>query len=87
MLPWVDKCFGTFYLPMKQWPMKYGIDVPLAPGLARQLLHPFAWHYPLRPVAATGRSLATVGSKDGGWVWLGVAARKTSPTKRSTRRN
>jgi sterol desaturase/sphingolipid hydroxylase (fatty acid hydroxylase superfamily) len=39
MLPWVDKLFGTFYLP-KQWPEKYGIDTPIAPSLAGQLLDP-----------------------------------------------
>lgn len=41
IFPWVDKLFGTFYLPRKQWPMKYGIEAPTAPGLARQLLQPF----------------------------------------------
>jgi len=40
IFPWVDKLFGSFYLP-KQWPTKYGIDNPMAPGLARQLLQPF----------------------------------------------
>jgi len=39
MLPLVDKCFGTFYLP-KQWPGKYGTDEPVAPGLAHQLIDP-----------------------------------------------
>jgi sterol desaturase/sphingolipid hydroxylase (fatty acid hydroxylase superfamily) len=42
MLPWVDKCFGTFYLPKTHWPAKYGIDAPTAPSLAGQLLQPFA---------------------------------------------
>jgi len=42
MMPWVDKCFGTFYLPKNRWPAKYGIDAPMAPGLAGQLLQPFA---------------------------------------------
>jgi len=41
MIPWVDKLFGTFYLPKKQWPEKYGIDGAMASGLVRQLLHPF----------------------------------------------
>jgi sterol desaturase/sphingolipid hydroxylase (fatty acid hydroxylase superfamily) len=41
MLPWVDKCFGTFYLPKKQWPAQYGIDAPMASSLAGQLLQPF----------------------------------------------
>jgi sterol desaturase/sphingolipid hydroxylase (fatty acid hydroxylase superfamily) len=40
ILPWVDKLFGTLYLPKKQWPRQYGIDAPMAPTLAGQLLHP-----------------------------------------------
>ena len=40
MLPWLDKCFGTFYLP-KKWPSKYGIDAPVAKGLIGQLVQPF----------------------------------------------
>jgi sterol desaturase/sphingolipid hydroxylase (fatty acid hydroxylase superfamily) len=40
ILPWVDKCFGTFYLP-KKWPSKYGIDAPMAAGIVGQLLYPF----------------------------------------------
>jgi sterol desaturase/sphingolipid hydroxylase (fatty acid hydroxylase superfamily) len=39
MLPWLDQCFGTFYLP-KQWPAKYGIDAPVSSSLAEQLLQP-----------------------------------------------
>jgi sterol desaturase/sphingolipid hydroxylase (fatty acid hydroxylase superfamily) len=41
IFPWMDKVFGTFYLPGKQWPTTYGIDAPIAPGLAGQLLQPF----------------------------------------------
>jgi sterol desaturase/sphingolipid hydroxylase (fatty acid hydroxylase superfamily) len=37
MLPCVDKCFGTLYLP-SQWPAKYGSDTPIAAGLTGQLL-------------------------------------------------
>lgn len=40
MMPWVDRLFGTFYLPKEQWPTKYGIDTPTAPTLAGQLLQP-----------------------------------------------
>jgi sterol desaturase/sphingolipid hydroxylase (fatty acid hydroxylase superfamily) len=40
MLPWLDKCFGSFYLP-RSLPQKYGIDEPMAPDLAGQLLHPW----------------------------------------------
>jgi sterol desaturase/sphingolipid hydroxylase (fatty acid hydroxylase superfamily) len=41
MLPIMDKLFGTWHLPKKQWPTKYGIDDPLPADLAGQLLHPF----------------------------------------------
>jgi sterol desaturase/sphingolipid hydroxylase (fatty acid hydroxylase superfamily) len=37
MLPWVDRCFGTLYLP-HSFPEKYGSDTPLAPDLTGQLL-------------------------------------------------
>jgi sterol desaturase/sphingolipid hydroxylase (fatty acid hydroxylase superfamily) len=40
MLPVMDKLFGTWYLPEKQWPPKYGSDAPMAGGLAAQLLQP-----------------------------------------------
>lgn len=26
LLPWMDKCFGTYYLPAKEWPTRYGVD-------------------------------------------------------------
>ena len=41
MLPWVDKIFGTLYLPADQRPTRYGIDEKLAPGLLGQLFEPF----------------------------------------------
>ena len=40
MLPLVDKIFGTFYLPDRQWPVKYGIDAPTPPSLSAQLIQP-----------------------------------------------
>ncbi|MDD4914379.1 MAG: sterol desaturase family protein [Methylococcales bacterium] len=43
MLPWVDMLFGTFYLPGKQWPFKYGINGPMADSLFRQLVQPFGY--------------------------------------------
>jgi sterol desaturase/sphingolipid hydroxylase (fatty acid hydroxylase superfamily) len=39
IFPWVDRLFGTLYLP-KHWPKQYGIDGPMPSGLVRQLLHP-----------------------------------------------
>lgn len=41
MLPWVDKVFGTMYLPKGKHPQKYGIDQPVAETLAEQLIEPF----------------------------------------------
>jgi len=41
MLPVMDLLFGTWYLPAKQWPSKYGIDGPMAPDLTGQLVQPF----------------------------------------------
>jgi sterol desaturase/sphingolipid hydroxylase (fatty acid hydroxylase superfamily) len=41
MLPWVDRCFGTYYLP-EQWPEKYGTDTQLAPDVIGQLLDPLS---------------------------------------------
>jgi sterol desaturase/sphingolipid hydroxylase (fatty acid hydroxylase superfamily) len=40
MLPWVDRLFGTYYLPRKEWPKAYGIDAPLPRSLVGQLVHP-----------------------------------------------
>ena len=40
MLPWMDKLFGTWYMPKQQWPTKYGTDTPMATSLAGQLLQP-----------------------------------------------
>lgn len=41
LLPWVDRIFGTLYLPAKERPTRYGIDQSLPPSLLGQLLHPF----------------------------------------------
>ncbi|GAB6139307.1 sterol desaturase family protein [Methylosoma difficile] len=41
MFPWIDYLFGTFYLPSKQWPVKYGIDEAISANLLKQLLQPF----------------------------------------------
>ena len=40
MLPWVDRCFGTYYLPTQEWPIRYGPDTPTPPDLAHQLFQP-----------------------------------------------
>lgn len=40
MLPFVDRIFGTFYLP-RTWPADYGTDAPVAEHLLGQFLDPF----------------------------------------------
>jgi sterol desaturase/sphingolipid hydroxylase (fatty acid hydroxylase superfamily) len=37
MLPWVDRVFGTYYLP-QSWPKKYGTDTSVSSALVDQLL-------------------------------------------------
>ena len=41
MLPFVDRLFGTFYLPA-EWPSAYGTDTRVPEDLTGQLLDPFA---------------------------------------------
>jgi sterol desaturase/sphingolipid hydroxylase (fatty acid hydroxylase superfamily) len=40
MLPWVDRMFGTFYLPDRRWPVKYGVDAPMPENFPEQLIYP-----------------------------------------------
>jgi len=39
-LPWIDRIFGTYYLPRKKWPTAYGIEAKLPDSLAEQLAFP-----------------------------------------------
>lgn len=41
LLPWVDRFFGTLYLPKDKQPAHYGIDEPFPTGLLDQLARPF----------------------------------------------
>jgi sterol desaturase/sphingolipid hydroxylase (fatty acid hydroxylase superfamily) len=50
MLPVMDKCFGTFYLP-KRWPAKYGSDTRVAPDLPGQLFDPLEIHPTFRKIS------------------------------------
>jgi sterol desaturase/sphingolipid hydroxylase (fatty acid hydroxylase superfamily) len=40
MLPWVDRIFGTYYVPRNQWPAAYGIEAKLPSSLGGQLAYP-----------------------------------------------
>lgn len=39
MLPWLDRIFGSHYLP-KTWPPEYGIPEPMPDSLVGQIIHP-----------------------------------------------
>jgi len=43
MLPWMDKLFGTYYLPKQQWPMRYGINERMSPSIFEQMIQPFRY--------------------------------------------
>lgn len=61
--PWMDGIFGTLYLP-QTWPVKYGIDTPVAADLAGQLLDPLSFGEPGMAgssVAASGVPESTIG--------------------------
>jgi sterol desaturase/sphingolipid hydroxylase (fatty acid hydroxylase superfamily) len=58
MLPWMDRIFGTHYLPPREWPPAYGIDAKLPASLGAQLL------YPLRPLLAAERRLPAATAAD-----------------------
>jgi len=40
--PWIDKLFGTYYLPKEGWPEKYGLNnEPIPAGFWGQAFYPF----------------------------------------------
>lgn len=38
--PWIDKLFGTFYLPPSKWPENYGIPEDVPKGYLKQFTYP-----------------------------------------------
>ena len=40
VMPWLDRLFGTFYLPDNQWPAEYGIKAKMPESLVGQLVYP-----------------------------------------------
>lgn len=46
MLPWIDRLFGTHYLPKEQWPASYGCETLVPETLGRQLMFPLAREKP-----------------------------------------
>jgi sterol desaturase/sphingolipid hydroxylase (fatty acid hydroxylase superfamily) len=52
-LPWIDRLFGTHYLPRNEWPSAYGIEAKLPDSLAEQLAYPFRKQTPVPDEANT----------------------------------
>ena len=50
MLPFIDRLFGTFYLP-RAWPKDYGTSTPVPETMIGQLLEPLADRRGPRPIA------------------------------------
>jgi sterol desaturase/sphingolipid hydroxylase (fatty acid hydroxylase superfamily) len=48
LLPWIDILFGTHYMPRRAWPSQYGVDAPISPRMAGQLLNPLIEAIPVR---------------------------------------
>jgi sterol desaturase/sphingolipid hydroxylase (fatty acid hydroxylase superfamily) len=55
LFPWIDRIFGTFYLPDREWPQTYGIDDPMPLNYFRQLASPF--RTPARVPVAVGAAV------------------------------
>jgi len=60
LFPWVDRLFGSLHLPGRQWPGCYGVDDPLPPTMAGQLLHPWT----AMPATAPARDAPRLKSAD-----------------------
>ncbi|WP_216856040.1 sterol desaturase family protein [Acidisphaera sp. S103] len=68
MLPWVDRLFGSYYLPKDRQPSVYGTHTAVPPGLVGQLLDPFAPvpRYGDGSIDSTASAAASEGVPDAG---------------------
>ena len=44
MFPWIDRLFGTYYLPEQQWPKHYGINETIPHNIWIQLFSPLGFY-------------------------------------------
>ena len=63
MLPWIDRLFGSHYLP-NAWPSRYGIPEPIAASLPGQLVQPFQERVFSFDTAAAKRGLRRIFSRN-----------------------
>ncbi len=66
MWPFIDRLFGTLYLPKDKQPASYGIDEPMSPALFGQLVDPFLfWRRTSAPLSTdTEAQLTAAGPTD-----------------------
>ncbi len=60
MLPWIDRIFGTLYLPKDKRPARYGIEAPIPSNLFGQLSQPFMIWRPSVPLLGSPQSARRV---------------------------
>ena len=77
-LPWIDRLFGTHYLPRDQWPSSYGIRTKLPDSLAGQLAYPLVAP-PARPAPPVPRDVPAPEDPGGGPVPVAPVRAGTSP--------
>ena len=46
--PWIDKVFGTFFLPPSRWPENYGVPEDVPKGYLQQFAYPFTRVAPVK---------------------------------------
>jgi sterol desaturase/sphingolipid hydroxylase (fatty acid hydroxylase superfamily) len=66
MFPWVDRIFGTLYLPRDRQPAVYGTDTAVSAGLVGQLLDPFAGKSRYGSIDSTASAAHSDGVPDAG---------------------
>jgi len=66
MLPWVDRVFGSYYLPKDRQPSVYGTHTAVSPGLTGQLLDPFAPSYRYGSIDSTASAAHSDGVPEAG---------------------
>ncbi|HVU89549.1 MAG TPA: sterol desaturase family protein [Pirellulales bacterium] len=66
VMPWLDRLFGTYYLPDNQWPTEYGIKAKLPESLVGQLIYPLVAPPPTANSSIVEPRPAESGGKDRG---------------------
>ena len=62
VMPWLDRLFGTYHLPLNQWPAEYGIKAKLPDTLVGQLAYPLV----AAPVTPNARRIEPFQAGPGG---------------------